>query len=270
VFHISYLKIVWPVIRRKIVEGRRMLYAGRKVAPLPARLLSLGEIKNVTSSCLNEKTAVRFLISNAGVDSQWDGLDLDPAVDWFALAPNEKVRSTDQSDYQQMVASPVKLGEVATPGQDVARHPPLNAPDNTAVFFAGIQSNTRGDYYQPDEPEMLFPGAVITFHLYDEALKQQHIYQAYATGQPVSAPQGQGYWPFTGIRNYQLRVREVALAPSGTKDGYQVVSDQLLYSGKLTFDMETGRINGLSLFLMGDFDNGRKLDIILDWHGDKG
>jgi hypothetical protein len=219
---------------------------------------------------LHDKTAVRFLIPDAGVDFQRDELDLDPAVTWFALAPNEKVNSTYQSDYRQMVASRVKLGEVTIPGQDVARHPPLNAPENTTVFFAGIQPGTRGDYYQPEEPEMLFPGAVITFHLYDEALKQQRIYQVYATGQPIAAPKDRGYWPFTGIQNYQLRVREVSYSPVRVQDAYRVVSDQLLFSGNLTFDMETGRINGLSLFLMGDFDNDRKLDILLDWHGDKG
>ena len=220
---------------------------------------------------LHDKTAVRFLIPDAGVDFQRDELDLDPAVTWFALAPNEKVRSTDQSDYRQMFASQVKLGKVIIPGQDVARHPPLNAPENTVVFFSGFKSNTLHEsYYQPHEPEMLFPGAVITFHLYDEALKQQHIYQVYATGQPIAAPKDRGYWPFTGIQNYQLRVREVSYSPVRVQDAYRVVSDQLLFSGNLTFEMETGRINGLSLFLMGDFDNDRKLDIILDWHGDKG
>jgi len=252
-------QLPWETIEGKYETWYRVSYAGK------TGYVFGGFLEN-----LHDKTAVRFLIPDAGVDFQRDELDLDPAVAWIALAPNEKVNSTYQSDYQQMVASRVKLGEVTIPGQDIARHPPLNAPDNTTVFFAGIQPGTRGDYYQPDEPEMLFPGAVITFHLYDEALKQQRIYQVYATGQPIAAPKDRGYWPFTGIQNYQLRVREVSYSPVRVQEAYRVESDQLLFSGNLTFDLQTGGIDGLSLFLMGDFDNDRKLDIILDWHGDKG
>lgn len=253
-------QLSWETIEDKFASWHQASYAGKT-----------GYVFGGFLEEVHDKTAVRFLIPNAGVDSQWEGLDLDPAVDWFALAPNEKERSTYQSDFVQMRTLKVTLGAQNLERPEIVRHPPLNAPENTAVFFAGFKSDSRGEsYYQPQEPDMLFPGAVIPFHLYDEQLKQQRIYQLYATGQPIAAPKDRGYWPFTGIQNYQLRVREVTLSPSGTKDGYQVVSDQLLYSGNLSFDMETGRIDGLSVFLMGDFDNDRKLDIILDWDGDKG
>lgn len=220
---------------------------------------------------LHDKTAVRFLIPNAGVDSQWEGLDLDPAVAWTALIPSEKERSNYPTDFRLMYASRVQMGAITASNQDVVRHPPLNVPDNTVVFFSGFESGARGEsYYQPEEPEMLFPGAVIPFHVYDEQLKQQRIYLVYATGQAVSVSKDRGYWPFSGIRNYQLRVREVSYSPVRAQGAYRVVSDQLLYSGNLSFDMETGRIIGPSVFLMGDFDNDRKPDIILDWVGDKG
>ena len=214
-----------------------------------------------------QKTSVRLLIPEAGVESIRSELGLDPDLSWFALAPNEKERPRYSPDIVQMQAQKVVLDTLKLEGFDDARHRPLNAPENTLVFFGGIRPDSEIKYYyQPEESEMLYPGATISFPLFDEQLKQQRLYCLYANGQPVSAPQSRGNWPFSGIRNYELRVREVAYSPSG----YRVVSDQLLFSGNLDFDPETGRMYGPRLFLMGDFDNDHKLDIILDWQSDKG
>lgn len=216
---------------------------------------------------VQHKTSVRFLVPEAGVESIRSELGLAPDVSWFALAPGVKGRQRYSPDWVPMQAHQVVLDTQKLDGFDDARHRPLNAPENTLVFFGGIKPCPEIEYYyQPEESEMLYPGATISFQLVDQQLQQQRHYRLYAIGQPVSAPPGREYWPFSGIRNYELRVVELSYSTSG----YRVVSDQLLFSGNLAFDPETGRMYGPRLFLMGDFDADHKLDIILDWQSDKG
>ena len=244
----------WETIEGKYTNWWRVSYAGKT-----------GYVFGGFLEDIHEKTSIRLLIPNAGVESLWESMRLDPAVTWFALVPSEKELPEYQSQVVQMHRLRVKLGAEKTGYQDEVRHLPLNVPENTAVFFSGFEPGTQVEaFYRRDEPDILFPGTVIPFHVYDEKQKLHRIYQVYATGDAVQAPPGRGYWPFSGIRNYQLRVREIVDSPTGPDDRYAVASDQLLFSGNLVYDLETGRINGPRPFLLGDFDNDRKLDIILN------
>lgn len=243
-------QLPWETIENKYDTWRRTCYAGKT-----------GYVFGGFLEEVYENTAVRIVVPDAGVDSQRDQLRLDPALNWVALAPSEQ-RQKHWPDFVQLRAKKIKLAPQPEKEKDESRLRPLDAPENTLVFFGGLPPNPRiENYHQPVGHEILFPGEVVPFDLYDEAHKQHHRYHVYSAGDPVAAPREDIGWPFTGIRNYQLRIREIT--NTAGKDDYKVVNDQLLFSGNLIYDRETGRINGPYPFLMGDFDNDRRLDIVL-------
>lgn len=218
---------------------------------------------------LYEKTSVQFVVPGAGVDSELENIQLDTGLHWYALAPPANARSTGDAAYRFLEGLPVDRRGQTNKGVPGAEQ--LTLPPETALLLGGITPDRiAGQYYHPEETKMLFPGDVIPFYLFDPALNGYRYYQVYASGQPVHATADVGNWPFSAIRKYELRVREVIAQAGPGPNPYLVAGDQLLFGGRLTFDRDIAGFPAPHVYMLGDFDADHQLDAILSMHTDKG
>jgi hypothetical protein len=221
---------------------------------------------------------VQMVIPDAGVDSGWFTMELDPTKEWNAIIDTRPVQNSRRDFeythyYSQKLAIGQKLLNWDLNQEKTLQNGILNlneAPFAIVSGFDPIDKTTN----QILQPFRLLPGEIKRYSTWDAEKKIRHEYILVVYGTPVPNPDFMENYhkgPLTKIKDYQLVVfsREEAFTTPKTVSPW---TRQTLVSGDLgrPGDTDTWEMDAPRIYFAGDLDGDSQLDLILAYYGGVG
>jgi hypothetical protein len=220
-----------------------------------------------------QERKVHMIIPNAGVNSGWECMELDPAMKWEALVSTDTGKDLrNNPNPNHFRSAELKTGrkemdadaESDCPG--VLDHAVLNMPDPPFCVFSGFKlANTV--YNQVSKPIKLMPGEVVNFETYDRANQINRTHTIAVQGNVMPNPdytRGSNQGPVNSIEQYKIHLYEEEQLSSranrnAPKKVQKLIDTTVLRPGDSdTFDMDVYYI-----YFAGDLDGDHQLDLIL-------
>jgi hypothetical protein len=215
-----------------------------------------------------EERKVRMIIPNAGVNSDWECMELSPGRQWDALM------DVDTSNKSHLIGYPRHLSSVnlKTGRKKTEEHCALKGYLDNAVLnvsrppFAVFSGFTLANKVENKihAPIKLMPGEIVDLTLYDRGNKIKRHYIISAEGHVFPNPNfGKGginnYRPIDRIEHYKINLHQQEIdSPDKWK-----VQKLVNYTAKTPGDSGSYKMNTLYIYFAGDLDGDNELDLIL-------
>ena len=218
-----------------------------------------------------QERKVRFVIPNAGVDSNWDCLEFAPEIKWQGLVDLQNPNNSNSSSYQSYLsAKGLEIGKKKV-GTDCSasgflNHAVLNLSIAPYAVFSGFNLK-NGVENQVLTPIKLMPGEVATFNIFDPKTQVTRSYLIAAEGKVFPNSDmisGDSYGPIGRIEQYKINLYQKTLLASNSDVrsswSIQKLADETL---NRPADTDTYDMDVLYIYFAGDLDGDHKLDLIL-------
>ncbi|MDX2279996.1 MAG: SH3 domain-containing protein [Saprospiraceae bacterium] len=218
---------------------------------------------------------VQMVIPDAGVDSEWECLQLSPEMQWQALVGTEKKHVRSEEEFGSRFSSiPLKIGKKKVDRycepDSTLTNGILNVSDEPFAIFAGFKLLKKVQNHVK-KPAKLLPGEVITFSTQDPITKESKHYMISVEGNVIpnkninNGALVNGYnAPIYSIENYKINLYEQTeiFSPNHSKTPWK---HQKLVDKRVTApnDSDTTDMDVYYIYFAGDLDGDNELDLIL-------